>query len=98
VYACLVKKRTSTRIRSYRPESLASKLRLLRKCLVELKAIHAEALRILNELLIAPAAEIFQRLCQRFYIIQEYFVMRYHEARAHAISALGHVEAALYLG
>jgi len=74
------------------------KLRLLKKCLVELAAIYAEALRILNELMITPAAEIVQRLCHRFYIIQEYFAIRYHEARAHAISALGHVEAALYLG
>ena len=85
------------RIRTRRPESPASKLRLLRKCLVELEAIYAGALRILDELLITPAAEIVQSLCQRFYVIQEYFVLRYHEARAHAISALGHVEAALYL-
>jgi hypothetical protein len=98
VYACRVKKRTSARIRTRLPESPATKLRLLRKCLVELRAIYAEALRILNKLLSTSAAEIVHTLCQRFYIIQEYFVMRYHEARAHAISALGHVEAALYLG
>jgi|CZKI01.1.fsa_nt_gi hypothetical protein len=68
---------------------------MLKKCLHELQALYAEAINILNKLLISPSAEILRGLCARFYILQEYFAMRYHEARAHAIAALGHVEAAL---
>ena len=93
-----MKKKTFARILNRAPESPASKLRLLRGCLVELNSIYAEALRILNKLLITPSAEVVHRLCRRFHMIQRYFAMRYHEARAYAISALGHVEAALYLG
>ena len=75
----------------------AAKLRLLKKCLHELQALYAEAISILNELLIRPSTEVVRDLCARFYVLQEYFVMRYHEARAYVIAALGHVEAALSL-
>jgi hypothetical protein len=76
--------------------SPAKKLRLLRKCLIELQALYAEAIDILNDLLIGPSADIVCGLCARFQILQEYFAMRYREARAHAISALGDVKAAFY--
>ena len=68
---------------------------MLKKCLHELQALYAEAISILNKLLIRPSTEIVRDLCARFYVLQEYFAMRYYEARAHAIAALGHVEAAL---
>jgi hypothetical protein len=74
----------------------ARSLQRLKKCLRELQAIHREAVKILNKILIGPPADILRSLCKRFYILQEYFVMRYHDARAHAVSALGHVEAAFY--
>jgi hypothetical protein len=61
-----------------------------------LRAIYTEAVAILGELLISPSADIAGALCARFQILQEYFAMRYREARAHAISTLGRVEAALY--
>lgn len=70
-------------------------LRTLKKCLHELQALYTEAVNILNELLISPSAETIRRLCARFYIVQEYFAMRYKDARAHAIMALGRVDAAL---
>jgi len=76
--------------------SPARKLRLLRKCLSELQALYAEAIEILNELLIGPSTDIVRGLCARFQVLQEYFAMRYREARAHAISALGDVKAAFY--
>jgi hypothetical protein len=68
---------------------------LLKKCVRELQALYAEASEILADLLINPSAEIVRALCARFHVLQEYFALRYHEARAHAISALGLVEAAL---
>ena len=68
---------------------------MLKKCLRELQALYAEAINILNKLLIRPSTGIVRELWARFYVLQEYFAMRYHEARAHAIAALGHVEAAL---
>jgi hypothetical protein len=49
---------SSTRIRTHLPKSPDSKVRLLKKCLAELKAIYAEALRVQNELLVNSAAEI----------------------------------------
>jgi hypothetical protein len=62
-----------------------------------LRAIHCEAVKILNKLLAGPPAEIVRSLCKRFYILQEYFVMRYQDARAYAISLLGYVDAASVL-
>ena len=70
----------------------ATRLRLLRKCLGELKRLFSEANRILGELLIRPSADIIRGLCERFRILQEYFAMRYHEARKLAFSALGRIE------
>ena len=70
----------------------ATRLRLLRKCLAELKRLFSEANRILVELLISPSANIIRGLCERFRILQEYFAMRYHEARALAFTALGRIE------
>jgi len=69
---------------------------MLRKCLSELQALYAEAIDILNDLLIGPSADIVRGLCARFQILQEYFALRYREARAQAISALGEVKSALY--
>jgi len=69
---------------------------MLKRCLSELQALYAEAIGILKDLLINPSADIVRGLCVRFQILQEYFAMRYREARGHAISALGDVEAALY--
>jgi hypothetical protein len=57
--------------------------------------LYAEAINILNKLLIRPSTGIVRELWARFYVLQEYFAMRYHEARAYAIAALGHVEAAI---
>lgn len=68
---------------------------MLKKCLSELQALYREATDILQDLLMSPSAEISRNLCARFRIVQEYFVMRYHEARTLAISILGTVEAAL---
>jgi hypothetical protein len=68
---------------------------LLKKCLHELQALYAEAIDILNKLLVMPSEEIVRDLCARFHVIQEYFAMRYHEARGYAVAALGRVEAAL---
>ena len=76
--------------------SAAKKLRTLRKCLSELQALYAEAIDILNDLLIGPSADIVRGLCARFHVLQECFALRYREARAHAISALGDVEARFY--
>ena len=70
---------------------------MLRKCLNELQALYAEAIDILNDLLIGPSADIVRGLCARFQVLQEYFAMRYREARAHAISVLGDVEATFCL-
>lgn len=68
---------------------------MLKKRLTELWALYLEATAILHDLLISRSAEIIGALCARFRILQEYFAMRYHEARALAISALGSVEAIL---
>jgi hypothetical protein len=67
---------------------------MLKKCLGELRALYIETTIILHDLLISPWAEIIRSLCERFRVLQEYFFMRYHEARALAISALGSDEAA----
>ena len=71
-------------------------LRILKKCLGELQALYLEAITILDDLLISPSAEIIRGLCARFRILQEYFVLRYQEARTRAIAALGSVEAAFF--
>jgi hypothetical protein len=76
--------------------SQAKKLRVLRRCLSELQALYAESAEILARLLVSPSADIVRGLCARFQILQEYFVMRYREAKAHAISALGGVRAIYY--
>jgi hypothetical protein len=71
-------------------------LRVLHKCLRELQALYLEATAILHDLLLNRSAELVRDLCARFHALQEYFVIRYYEARAHAMSALGSVEAALF--
>ena len=87
---CLSSGRTNS------PASASPKqLHALRKCLSELQALYVEAMTILDALLLSPATEVIRGLCARFRILQEYFAMRYHEARALAISALGSVEGAL---
>ena len=58
------------------------------------EALQARA-QMLDHLLRDPSAEIIRRLCSRYYILQEYFVMRYTEARSCAVAALGTVQAAL---
>ena len=61
----------------------------------ELRALLIEAGTILDHLLMNPSAEIIRRLCSRYYDLQEYFVLRYAEARSCAVVALGTVQAAL---
>ena len=68
---------------------------MLRKCLSELQAPYAEATDILSDPLVARSADMVRGLCARFQVLQEYFAMRYREARTRAISALGEVNAAL---
>ena len=70
-------------------------LRVLKKYVRELRALLVEANTILTKLVLNPSAEIVRSLCLRFRILQEYFVLRYHDARAFAIAALGHVKAVL---
>jgi len=94
-YALGVKK--SPRLRSHPANSIPTRsLQRLKKSLRELQAIHREAVKILNKLLTGPTAEVVHSLCKRFYILQEYFVMRYLEARECAISVLGRVKGAIY--
>ena len=61
----------------------------------ELRALLKEAGSILDRLILTPSAEMIHKLCSRFYIVQEYFVMKYAEARTCAVAALGHAKAAL---
>jgi len=68
---------------------------VLKKYVRELRALLVEANTILNHLVLNPSAEMVRSLCSRFRILQEYFVLRYHEARTFAIAALGYVEAVL---
>ena len=96
MYASYVKRKPQ-KVRTRPPiSSPANRLRVLKRCLGELQALYAEAIDILNDLLISPPAEIARGLCARFQILQEYFAMRYREAKSHAISALGDLEAAFY--
>jgi len=79
------------------PEPTPSdKLRVLRKCIRELQALYLEATTILHDLMLNCSAEVIRNLCARFHALQEYFVIRYYEARDHAMSALGSVESALF--
>ena len=71
-------------------------LRVLKKRLRELQELYLEAATILNDLLLSSSTDIARGLCERFHVLQEYFVMRYRQARALAIAALGQVEAALF--
>src|ERR1035438_9865262 len=70
----------------------AQKLRGLKRCISELKVLHAEATSILTDLLINPTAAIVRDLCARFHILQAYFSIRYHEARTLALSVVGSLE------
>lgn len=96
VYICSVKKSQISRSNPAK-STQARGLQRLKRYLRELRAIHCEAIRVLDRIRIDAAVETVRGLCRRFYILQEYFVMRYHEAMAHAISVLGHAQAALYL-
>ena len=80
--------------RQFRPpvSDGAKELDGFKKCLRELQALYIEAAAILDDLLCAPPEEIIRDLCARFRTIQEYFVIRYEEARAYAVSAFGRVE------
>jgi hypothetical protein len=60
-----------------------------------LRGLLLEAGSIVDHLVHNPSAEEIRRLCSRFYILQEYFVFRYAEARSCAVAALGNVQAAL---
>lgn len=68
-------------------------LRALKKYVRELQALLLEANAILDHLVLTSSAEIVRGLCSRFHILQEYFAMRYQQARTFAIAALGYVEA-----
>lgn len=70
-------------------------IRRLKKCVRELRALLREASDIIRDLMLNPAAEIARGLCSRFHVLQEYFVLRYHEARTWAIAALGYGDAVL---
>jgi hypothetical protein len=94
-YDSSVKKRPSGKAFRTPGSGGAKKLHALKKCLRELQSLYTEAATILDDLLRTPPAEIIRELCARFRIIQEYFAMRYEEARAYAVSALGRVEAAI---
>ena len=61
----------------------------------ELRTLLIEAGSILDRLILAPSADIIRRLCSRFYVVQEYFVTIYAEARACAVVALGNAKASL---
>jgi hypothetical protein len=67
-------------------------IRQLKKCLSELKKLYAEAVRILRDLLTSRSANEISALCERFHTLQEYFVMRYHQAEEYAISVLDQIE------
>jgi hypothetical protein len=90
-------KQSSSETKRTRPPVSASSKALcaLKKCVRELRALLVEAGAILSDLIRNASAEILRSLCLRFYILQEYFAMRYQQARTCAVAALGHVEAAL---
>ena len=89
-------KKCSAPARPRAPDSAARvALRTLKKHVRELRALLIEAGSILDHLLLNPSAEIIRRLCSRYYDLQEYFVLRYTEARRCAVAALGTVQAAL---
>jgi hypothetical protein len=67
----------------------AQKIRGLIKCIAELKALQLEALSILRDLMIAPAAALFRELCTRFRVLHKHFSIRFHEAKALAIYVIG---------
>ena len=96
MYGCSVKKDTPSAQTGSHDSAFQKSLRILRKYVRELKAILVEACKILNDLVLNPMAEIVRHLCSRFYILQEYFAMRYQEAQAYAIAALGRAEAILF--
>ena len=87
---CTPRERTCSLVAGSRKD-----LRILKKCTRELQAALIEASAILDNLVLNPAAEISPSLCLRFCILQEYFAMKYQEARACAVAALGNVEASL---
>jgi hypothetical protein len=83
-------KRRPKRLRICSPGSFrAQKIRCLKQCIGELKALYAEAGSILTDLLINPSAAIVRNLCRRFHILQACFSIRYHEAQILAISVIG---------
>ena len=87
-------KNTSLRERTSSPVSGAPKnLRVLKKYVRELRALLVEATTILNDLVLNPSAEIVRHLCAQFSILQDYFAVRYQQARTCAIATLGHIEA-----
>jgi hypothetical protein len=87
-------KKPSRRIRICSPGiSRGQKIRGLRACIGELKALSAAAASILTDLEINPSAAVAQWLCNRFRVLQAYFSMRYREARELALAVLGSVRA-----
>ena len=76
--------------------AVSDALRRLRAYVRELHALLIEAGSILDHLLRNPSAEIFRRLCWRYYVLQEHFVLRYAATRTCAVAALGTVEASRY--
>jgi hypothetical protein len=97
MYVLRVKKSNRTPRRSLLKSPRDKKILQLKKCLSELKKLHAEAVGILHDLLESSSGDEIPGLCARFHILQEYFVMRYNQAKAYAISALGHLETSLSL-
>jgi hypothetical protein len=65
---------------------------LFEACLKELSQLHAEAFFIQPELCSGPAEDEVGELRARFDVIQSYFAMRFSQAKAYAIIALGYIE------
>lgn len=95
MYDWWVKKRSLRRLTRPAVSTAPEALRKLRRCVRELRTLLIEAGSILDRLILTSSADIIRRLCSRFYVVQEYFVVIYSEARTCAVAALGHAKAAL---
>jgi hypothetical protein len=81
--------KTLSRVRISSPGALrAQRIRRLKKCISDLRALSSEAASILTSLLVSPPTAIVRDLCARFRILQARFSARYREAKALALSAI----------
>jgi hypothetical protein len=89
VYICPMSNRPR-RVRISSPSALrAQYVRSLKQCIRELKSLCSEAAQILTSLLVRPPVAMALDLCARFRLLQARFSVRYHEAKALALSAIG---------